>query len=130
MFPPPQQYSQTIKKTWDQVSSLLCTEVTSEGDSSRCSIKILDVAFISTTASSNQSSPQDNEPTTNKIQVNDWLYTSKKGEITRKKNANLSLSKVYERFTRFALANPQNASGGKNVAVLFCGGGGVLMKKS
>ena len=35
------------------------------------------------------------------------------GEITKKKKDHLSLTKIYERFSRFALANPDNANGDK-----------------
>jgi hypothetical protein len=44
--------------------------------------------------------------------------------MTKKKKDHLTLTKVYERFTRFALANPDNASTHKYVAVVHPRGDG------
>lgn len=87
---------------WSWVAPLLSTDVsTPTSPGSRCSLKLLDTAFLSAN---------------NK--VGSWLYTSKKGEVTKKKKDNLSLPKVLERFTRFALANPTNAAGPQHVCVV------------
>jgi len=103
---------------WSSLSPLLSTEVLHpSGASSRCPIKILDTAFISPSSS----------PTAgrNSVKVDSWLYTSKKGEVTKKKRDNLTLQKVFERFARFALANPSNNNGAKLVTVAFPRGGGA-----
>ena len=53
-----------------------------------------------------------------------WYFTTKNGSIALKKTADLSpvdlMTSIKERFTRFALSNPQNTS--KTVAVLFSNG--------
>ncbi|GMH66148.1 hypothetical protein TrST_g11447 [Triparma strigata] len=103
--------------SWSQTASLLYTEALLPGATSshRCSIKVLDTAFLEPKSGG---APDE-------IKVAGWVYTSKKGEITRKKKEHLSLTKVYERFTRFALANPDNANGEKYVAVVHPRGEGM-----
>lgn len=105
--------------SWHHVAPLLATEIepTSESPKGRrCAIKLLDTAFLSLSMSSGRPSKM--------VNVDSWLYTSKKGEMTKKKRDHLNLNKVYERFTRFALANPDNASSQKFVAVVHPRGDG------
>ncbi|GMH51794.1 hypothetical protein TL16_g01087 [Triparma laevis f. inornata] len=98
------------KLTWAQTAALLYTESLLPGSnvSRRCPIKVLDTAFLELKGGDVR----------DEVKVVGWVYTSKKGEITKKKKEHLSLTKVYERFTRFALANPENASTNKYVAVV------------
>ena len=53
--------------------------------------------------------------------VKDWTFTSRKGEVTKQKSLSaLTLQYIFDRFGRFSLANPANATGPRIVALGYC----------
>ena len=92
-------------------------------------LKLIDTVFLEFTPQNNESLRDDEEKTNslkshhrnNKnsfLRVTDWIFTSKNGQPTQRKNTStLTIQHVSDRFSRFALANPANASGPRIVAV-------------
>jgi hypothetical protein len=76
------------ERTWNWTLNSLWLE----GAETRCNLRIVDTVLFD--AANNQ--PQR------------WLFTSKSGTVAKKKEANITFSKIKERFCRFALANPNN----------------------
>lgn len=69
------------KLTWAQTAALLYTESLLPGSnvSRRCPIKVLDTAFLELKGGDVR----------DEVKVVGWVYTSKKGEITKKKKEHL-----------------------------------------
>lgn len=118
---------------WEQIIRLLtCSTHQSQsnsgsnGNNNKLRIKILDTVFFSqveTSSLSSNSNPRSNQDgndsqhITEGCNISQWCFTSKKGELTRRKDPNsLTLQHVYDRFCRFALANTFNASGPRIVS--------------
>lgn len=97
---------------WKELIQQLCPSG-SRGSSStkatsKCPVRLLDTIFI--------------DPVNNNLS---WYFTTKSGYISRKKDANdltdESITTVIDRFSKFALANPNNTE--KMVGVLITGSG-------
>ena len=89
--------------SWSEVLSLL-TPAGGKGAGRKCNIRLLDSLFVS----NDSSTPQ-------------WYFTTKSGAISRKKGEKAALSGVFDRFSKFALANPNNKE--RTVGVFVHGNG-------
>ena len=67
--------------------------VSIDGRKAKCSVRLLDTVFFSPEMPLSEST---------------WLFTSKHGTVTLKKQEQVTAPKIIERFTRFALMNPLN----------------------
>jgi hypothetical protein len=76
------------ERTWNWTLNSLWIE----GAETRCNLRIIDTVLFDTAS---------NQPER-------WLFTSKSGTVAKKKEANITYTKIKERFCRFALANPNN----------------------
>ena len=95
-----------LSHSWVELLALL-TQGRSDNDGSRkCSVRLLDTIHVPSGYDVN--SPQ-------------WYFTTKSGSIARKKGDKASLSGVYDRFSKFALANPNNKK--RTVGVFVHGNG-------
>ena len=91
---------------WSELLSLLTQGRTEKDVARKCSVRLLDTIYILPGGDVN--SPQ-------------WYFTTKSGSIARKKGDKASLAGVYERFSKFALANPNNSQ--RTVGVFVHGNG-------
>ncbi len=89
--------------SWSEVLSLL-TPAGGKGTGRKCNIRLLDTLFVS----KDSSAPQ-------------WYFTTKSGAISRKKGEKATLSGVFDRFSKFALANPNNKE--RTIGVFIHGNG-------
>jgi len=72
----------------------------------KCSVRLLDTIHV---------------PSGGDVNDPQWYFTTKSGSIARKKGDKSSLAGVYERFSKFALANPNNTH--RTVGVFVHGNG-------
>ena len=80
--------------SWVDLLAHLVNGRSDEDSTRKCSVRVLDTVYV----------PQGgdvNEP--------QWYFTTKSGTIARKKGDKSSLSAVFERFSKFSLANPNNS---------------------
>ena len=62
----------------------------------RCRLRMVDTVFF------------DRSPGATGFYPRRWLFTSKNGTVSKKKDENVTFGKIKERYSRFALANPNN----------------------
>ena len=89
--------------SWSEVLSLM-TPAGGKGAGRKCNIRLLDTLFVP----NDTSAPQ-------------WYFTTKSGSISRKKGEKAALSGVFDRFSKFALANPNNKE--RTIGVFVHGNG-------
>jgi len=91
---------------WAELLAQL-TQGRKENDAQRkCSVRLLDTIHV---------------PSGGDVNDPHWYFTTKSGSIARKKGDKSSLTGVYERFSKFALANPNNTQ--RTVGVFVHGNG-------
>ena len=92
-----------------ELLNLLCASTSKKpgGSSRKCVIRLLDTVFVPGDA------PSSTAP--------EWYFTTKSGAVSRKKEDKSSLSGVFDRFSKFALANPNNKE--RTVGVFVHGNG-------
>jgi hypothetical protein len=78
--------------SWSDTVKFLCPNSAAE-KLKKCSVRLLDTIFIG----------QDFQP--------QWYFTTKSGFISKKKENSSNLSSIVDRFSKFALANPNNTDG-------------------
>ena len=101
--------------SWREACNLLATDV-----NKRLNIKLLDTVFFEVHNSKSKGNDPKNyyETKKNGLVVSSWLFTSKRGNIVkRKKPRTLTLRHIYERFYKCALANSSNARGPRIICV-------------
>ena len=115
--------------SWREITLALSTP--NPINKEKLDLKLVDTVFLELTPQNNVSLDNDEEKTDSStphprnskkscIRVTDWIFTSKNGQPTQRKNtSSLTIQHVSDRFIRFALANPANASGPRIVAVGF-----------
>jgi len=81
-----------MTEDWRDILSFLTSSISNKQN--KCFVRLLDTIFFDFT--------KENEPTLL------WYFTTKSGSISKKKDDSLSLKGIPERFSRFALANPNN----------------------
>ena len=88
----------TTAMSWSSVlSTIVATDEHGQNKAIKCSVRVLDTVFLG--------NAQD------KINLS-WYFTTRNGLLARKKSgSSSSLSNVADRFSKFALSNPNNSSG-------------------
>ena len=91
----------TAAISWNSLLSTI-TGNESQAKSKKCPVRVLDTVFFSSGDPSNPSNSSNPS----------WYFTTRNGYISKKKpGESSSLSRVVERFSNFALSNPNNSQG-------------------
>eukprot|EP00613_Pedinella_sp_CCMP2098_P036728 CAMPEP_0171811734 /NCGR_PEP_ID=MMETSP0991-20121206/78287_1 /TAXON_ID=483369 /ORGANISM="non described non described, Strain CCMP2098" /LENGTH=222 /DNA_ID=CAMNT_0012425163 /DNA_START=15 /DNA_END=681 /DNA_ORIENTATION=+ len=75
-------------------SKSACAVKSPDGRKVKCEVRLLDTVFL--------------DESSGKVEGGDWLFTSKHGTVTLKKQEQVTVQKVVDRFGRFAMMNPLN----------------------
>eukprot|EP00613_Pedinella_sp_CCMP2098_P059997 CAMPEP_0171878116 /NCGR_PEP_ID=MMETSP0992-20121227/37099_1 /TAXON_ID=483369 /ORGANISM="non described non described, Strain CCMP2098" /LENGTH=247 /DNA_ID=CAMNT_0012503493 /DNA_START=63 /DNA_END=802 /DNA_ORIENTATION=+ len=81
-------------KPWRWTARALAPSNTPDGRKVKCEVRLLDTVFL--------------DESSGKVEGGDWLFTSKHGTVTLKKQEQVTVQKVVDRFGRFAMMNPLN----------------------
>jgi hypothetical protein len=112
--------------SWEQVCHLLTNHYHNQqshngkaNQTKKITLKILDTIFFHNTQSHDATDDEsrDDENKRCPYNIREWFFTTKKGEVSRRKDPNtLTLQHLHDRFCRFSLANSSNATGPRIVA--------------
>ena len=98
--------------SWREIADLLASDM-----NKKLNVKLLDTIFFHRSKNERRN-PYESDK--NPLLISIWLFTSKKGNIVRrKKTHNLTLRHIYDRFFRFAMANPCNNKGPRIICALY-----------
>lgn len=75
---------------FSSILTIICQPLDANVSSKKCLVRTLDTVFVDRSMNT------------------DWYFTNKTGNISKKKSSGISPSSICDRFTRFALANPNN----------------------